>query len=181
MPLASVRCRVAAVGVTIRFWKRAWWGFVNHRGRRRAKRVGDRQTATKVARALREEFARDALRLSAASADSPTLMAYAEEWLETAAQTLKASTVAFYHGHLTTHVFPMLGTRVVTSIDRQDCRALVVRCRAHRLMATTRGILRSLSTVLTQAVEGGLLPANPAHRMVGICAPGTRRQRKSSR
>jgi hypothetical protein len=42
----------------------------------------------------------------------------------------------------------------------------VAACWARGLkVATARGILRALSTVLTQAVEDDLLPANPALRM----------------
>src|SRR5262249_24343533 len=44
-----------------------------------------------------------------------------------------------------------------------DCRQLVFTCRATGLKVTTvRGIVRTLSTILSQAVEDELLPANPA-------------------
>jgi hypothetical protein len=47
-----------------------------------------------------------------------------------------------------------------------DCRELVTQCRAKGLKASTvRGIARTLSTILTQAVEDNLLPANPALRL----------------
>ena len=41
------------MGVKVRYRKGAWWVFVHHGGRRKAKRVGDRETATRVAQALR--------------------------------------------------------------------------------------------------------------------------------
>ena len=51
------------MGVNVRFWKGAWWVFVNHQGHRKAKRVGDRETAIKVAQAIRERIVRAGLRL----------------------------------------------------------------------------------------------------------------------
>ena len=46
------------MGVKAKFWKGAWWVFINHQDRRKAKRVGDRETALKVAQAVRERIAR---------------------------------------------------------------------------------------------------------------------------
>jgi len=61
---------------------------------------------------------------------------------------------------------PALGTRLVSSLRRSDCRELVTVCRAKGLKATTvRGIARTLSTILSQAVDDELLPANPALRL----------------
>ena len=153
------------MGVKIRFWKGAWWIVVHHGGRRKTKRIGDRETAERVARAIREKLAKGDLDLTSTS-DTETFRAYATTWLGTMKGTLKASTVAFYEGHLERHVFPALGIRQVASLRRSDCREFVTRCRAKGLKVTTvRGIARTLSTILTQAVEDELLPANPALRL----------------
>jgi integrase len=54
----------------------------------------------------------------------------------------------------------------LTALKRKDCRELIVRCRAKGLKVNTvRGIARTLSTVLTQAVEDELLSPNPALRL----------------
>jgi integrase len=94
-----------------------------------------------------------------------TVKAYAEDWLRTAALSLKASTHGFYTDHLENHVFPLLGDRPITSIGRSDCRQLITVSREKKLkVSTVAGIVRAFSTVLSQAVEDGHLPANPAHR-----------------
>lgn len=94
-----------------------------------------------------------------------TLKAYAEEWLKTAAQNLKASTVGFYRDHLENHVYPLLGDRPIADVSRADCRQLITTSRDKGLkVRTVSGIVRSLSTVLSQAVEDGHLQANPALR-----------------
>jgi hypothetical protein len=55
-----------------------------------------------------------------------TLEAYArKDWLTSAEQNLKASTVRFYRDHLENHVFPLLGQRALATVSRRDCRQLV--------------------------------------------------------
>ena len=153
------------MGVKIRYWKGAWWVFVNHNGRRKAKRIGDRETATRIAQAIREKLARRELNLGDGT-DGETVRSYAATWLQHAKLTLKASTVTFYDGHLAQHILPALGNRKVRDLRRMDCRELVFGCRAKGLkVSTVRGIVRTLSTVLSQAVEDEILPANPALRM----------------
>jgi hypothetical protein len=46
----------ALMGVKVRFWKGAWYIFIDHGGRRRAKKVGDCETANNVARRIRERL-----------------------------------------------------------------------------------------------------------------------------
>ena len=153
------------MGVKVRFSRGAWWVFITHRGRRKAKRVGDRDSARRVAQAIRERLALGDLHLEP-SDDRPCLQLYAERWLEQATGSLKASTVGFYRGNLAQHVLPVLGTRLVSSIRRADCRLLVTDCRAKGLaLATVRGIARTLSAVLSAAVEDEILQANPALRL----------------
>jgi integrase len=153
------------MGVRVKFWKGAWWVFVNHHGHRKAKRIGDKETAQRVARAIRERIARGDLNLEPA-ADTQTLKVYADAWLKTASGNLKTSTVAFYKMHLNAQILPALGDRLVSSIVRRDCRELVATCRGKGLArGSVRGIIRTLSTVLSQAVEDDLLEANPALRM----------------
>ena len=153
------------MGVKVRFYRGAWWVFINHRGCRKAKRIGDRDTARRVGQAIRERLALGDLNLDVSGAGS-RLQPYAERWLENATVSLKASTVAFYRGNLTLHVFPALGTRLVSSIRRADCRQVIADCRAKGLALTTvRGIARTLSVVLASAVEDEILPANPALRL----------------
>ena len=153
------------MGVKVRFRKGAWWVFVDHMGHRRAKRIGDRETADKVARGIREKIARGDLALGPSS-DAQTFRTYATAWMKNAKLGLKASTVVFYQGHLNQHILPALGAKRVSDLRRADCRDLVYACRAKGLsVGTVRGIARTLSTILSQAVDDELLPANPALRM----------------
>jgi integrase len=100
------------------------------------------------------------------TASIDTLETYARGWLRTAALNLKASTVRFYTDNLENHVFPQFGPRPITEVSRKDCRELIATVRAKGLkLATVRGIARTVSAVLSQAVEDEHLPANPALRL----------------
>lgn len=95
-----------------------------------------------------------------------TFETYAREWLRTAALNLKASTVRFYTDNLENHVFGTLGTRPIGSISRKDVRELIAATREKGLkINTVRGISRTVSAFLSQAVEDEHLPANPALRL----------------
>lgn len=88
------------------------------------------------------------------------------DWLPSAELNLKTSTVRFYKDHLENHIFPLLGKHPISDLSRRDCRHLVEQVRAKGIkIATVRGIVRTLSTVLSQAVEDELLSANPALSM----------------
>ena len=90
-------------------------------------------------------------------------MTFADRWLEVLQGNVKASTLAFYTSNLKRYIRPILGERTVASIEREDCRGLIAKCRARGLKAATvRGILRTLSALLSEAVENKLLSANPA-------------------
>jgi len=152
------------MGVKVKFWKGAWWVFLNHGGRRKAKRIGDRETALKVARRIRERIVAGDLRL--APSDDDTLESYASDWLKSLPGNLKASSVSFYGDNLRRHVLPLLGQKRIGALTRADCRDLVTTVRAKGLkLNTVRGIARTLSALLSQAVEDEKLQANPALRL----------------
>src|SRR4029077_3403835 len=154
------------MGVKVRFRKGAWWLVIHHAGRRKKKRSGsDRETAQRVARAVREKLLRGDLNLEPAT-DESTLTTYATAWVKTMRGTLKVRTVDFYEANLRRHILPALGSRPVSALRRTDCRELVASCREKGLSTSTvRGIARTVSTILTQAVDDDLLIANPALRL----------------
>lgn len=154
------------MGVRVRFYRGAWWVFVKHRGLRRSKKLGDRAAANDVARQIRARLAVGDLGFMAAKDASPTLQTYAKAWLTSGEGTRKATTQRFYAFNLNLHILPVLGEKTVGSLKRSDCRVLIAACKAKQLKpASMRGVNRTLSGVLTQAVEDAWLPANPAFRM----------------
>jgi integrase len=125
---------------------------------------GPRETALRVAKRIRERIAAGDLRLGATSDE--TVAAFAANWVKALTGNLKASTVQFYDDNLRRHVLPLLGSRPVGSVTRSDCRDVVTTARNKGLkLNTVKGIARTLSALLSQAVEDERLDANPALRM----------------
>lgn len=152
------------MGVKVKFYRGAWWVFVNHHGRRRSKKVGEEAAARAVARQIRERLALGDL--GVIPKDSPTVRTFATTWFTHGEGTRKRSTHRFYGFNLTLHILPVLGDKPIATLKRADCRELMAVCRAKGLkIASMRGVNRTLSAVLSQAVEDALLPANPAFRM----------------
>jgi integrase len=152
------------VGITVRFWKGAWYLFIRHNNRRKAKKVGDKATALRLKKELEERFAREDLQLPA-PASRASLQTYAHAWLQTAEATLKSSTVRFYRDNLENHIYPTLGTHPINQVARAQVKLLLTTLTLKGLKPkTVTGVLRTLSTVLSEAVEDGHLPANPALR-----------------
>jgi hypothetical protein len=96
-------------------------------------------------------------------AAAETFEAFARSWLRTVTTNLKAST---YTDCLENHVFPILGARPIAAVGRKDCRELITTVREKGLkIVAVRGVTRTLSAVLSQAVEDENLSANPALRL----------------
>ena len=157
------------MGVRVKAWKGAWWVFVNHHGKRMAKRIGEREAAFAVARKVQEAIARDSFQIDDPPAgESPapaaeTFRTYAAKWLASA--PLKASTLRFYGDNLTNHLYPAVGDVALDAFRRSHVKDLLVLLRQKRLSAKTiTGIVRTLSTILSEAVEDEKLVANPALR-----------------
>jgi integrase len=142
-----------------------WWVFVNHKGRRTARRVGDKRAAKRVARDLQQELAEGSLNLKAAS-ECPTLKAYADKWLDSyAAARCKFSTAQGYRASFKNHILPALGHKRLDEIRRSDVKELLYSLANKELSAgTVRNVKACLSSLLTHAFEDELIPGNPASR-----------------
>jgi hypothetical protein len=114
------------MGVKIKFWKGAWWVFVNHQGRRKAKRIGDKETVQHVAKAIRERMARGDLNLIRLR-----MRKRSRRTRRAGYHGQRQSQGEYYHVYRApgAHILPALGDPSVSSIVRRDCRELVATCR----------------------------------------------------
>ncbi len=142
----------------------AWWLFIRHNNKRKAKKVGDHKAALRLKKELAERFARADLQLPTIVAPM-TLQRYAEIWLQGAAASLKSSTVRFYRDNLENHIYPAIGTHEIGKVTRAEVKRVLVAVSMKGLKPKTiTGVVRTLSTVLSEAVEDGRLVANAALR-----------------
>ena len=69
------------MGVKVKYYRGDWWVFIHHRGRRRSKKIGDRETALQTATKIRRRLADGDFQLAPTEKDD-TLDTYARAWLK---------------------------------------------------------------------------------------------------
>lgn len=169
------------MGVKVREWKGAWWLFVDHQGRRKARRVGvgkdGKKSAALAAIKIQARLAEggDLTLLDPDPSPVPTFKVYAERWLSAVAGlSCQGSTLAQYRHRLDTRLSPHLGALPLTAITRDRVKALIAhefksgRLRKGRTAIsprTVRAFMNTLVAILNSAVEDGLIPSNPASRL----------------
>ncbi|QSB14558.1 LacI family DNA-binding transcriptional regulator [Natronosporangium hydrolyticum] len=132
-----------AHGETIRF-----------RTKREAKQAADAEEAKIRAGSWRDP-----------AAGQVTFGAYASRWY--AAQDLAASTMQNYRRHLEEHLLPEFGDRPLVSILSADVEAWEKRERKVYAAASVKTWRSTLHLVLADALEEGLIGANPATKRRG--------------
>ena len=148
-----------------------WWVFVAHRGQRKAKKVGDKRTADKVAAEIRRQLALGDFKLAPVG---PTFEVLAEEWLAKypLVHSIRPSTAENYLSFTRRHLIPFFGRTPVTDITSEAVENFIAakRSAGGSTRFPDRGLnARSLRTaliplrlILQRAVKMGLLSANPA-------------------
>ena len=153
------------MGVTVREKDKGsgvWWVFINHDGRRKAKKVGSKRAARQVAEKLEEKLAGKEFNLNEASA--PLFKELAEAWLEiTVPATCKPSTCKDYEVILRLHVGPVFNQRPVDKITRLEVKDFLLgKVRDGYAPSSVTHFKNAISGVLNRAVEAGILEHNPA-------------------
>lgn len=119
------------MGVKIKEWKGAWWLFINHQSKRRARRVGVGPAGKKAAELARIKLEAH-LALGGESSllterSVPTFQQATERWLDTHTKLgqIRVSTEALYRQTLRAYTYPRFGASLVTAISREEVRTLV--------------------------------------------------------
>ena len=79
----QVESEVIKMAVTVREKVKGsgvWWIFINHQGKRRSKKIGDKRTANAVAKKVRERLA--AGDIGIVREQCPTIKKYGRQWLK---------------------------------------------------------------------------------------------------
>jgi len=80
-----------------------WWVFINHKGRRRSKKIGDKRTANTVARKVRQRLA--AGDLGMLREKCPTVGKYGNQWLYSPLREQVESTLMKFIKRLSSNTF----------------------------------------------------------------------------
>lgn len=166
------------MAVTIRQRPKAsgtWWVFINHHGKRKAKKIGrDKRLAREVAKKLEARLLLDA---AGVLSSTDTFKDYADSWIKTTVPAnCKPSSIKDYGDILRLHVLPAFGSLKVSNITRGQIKNfLFSKINEGKAKSTVNHYRAVISGVLNEALDSGVIPANPVHRLgrVGKKEDGT--------
>ena len=153
----KVRERPAGSGI--------WWLFIDHQGKRKAKKVGrDKKLATDAAKKIEAKLTLGDFDIDEEpEAQLPTFQEYAENWLEGYIKPLRRASTYERYGHvLGKYVYPLIGRQSIDKIKRGDVRNALLAVYGRGLSRSTVCLTRDvISGVMGYAVDEELIPANP--------------------
>jgi integrase len=130
-------------------------------GRRKAKKVGSRESAEKVKREIEARLALGDLAILTPP-DIPTLRRYSEQWLRLYAEVeCKPSTVASYRQLLRLYLYPRFGETRLDAITRDAVKDYLASLVAQGKLS----IVCTLRVIFNAAVEDGVVDRNPSARL----------------
>ena len=160
------------MGVKVREKKKdsgVWWIFIDHQGRRRAKKIGrDKRMALEVAKKIEARLILGELQLSEEPENqAPIFEEYANTWMTfNVPATCKPSTEIDYRSILDNHVLPNFGKKSVTEIKRMMIKKFLMgKIKSGFAASTVSHMKCCIGGPLNVAVDDGVLTANPAHRL----------------
>ena len=146
-----------------------WWIFIDHQGRRKAKKIGrDKRVAEAVAKKIEARLVLGDLHLSKdPDSKAPTFEEYATTWMTfNVPATCKPSTEKDYRSILDNHVLPAFGKKPVPDITRMMIKKFLMgKIKSGFATSTVSHMKSCIGGALNVAVDDGVLTANPAHRL----------------
>ena len=143
-----------------------WWVFINHNGKRKSVKVGDKKAAEEVASEIRKQIKSEQFGIEQEK-DMPTFGEYADHFMTTYSKlNHKPSTRESYQSVLYLHLNPVFADKPLDKILRKQIKDFVIKKQTSGLSANTvRIILSYLSAILNEAADDELLQGNPASRV----------------
>lgn len=143
-----------------------WWVFINHKGRRRSKKVGNKKAANKVAREVEARLAAGDMGLVKDAC--PTVAKYGRQWLKSPLNQWTDGTAINYESAFKQHIDKHLGSKRLDEIKRRDVKGFIGKLDGLS-SARKRGILAVLSGLFKSAVDDELVQANPCQDTAEHC------------
>lgn len=167
------------MGVKVKHWKGAYWVFINHKGKRKAKRCASKRAAETVRDQIDARLRLGQVDVLRPATPPSTATAYPElrdalpEWIDRKARAgdIRGSTPKAYKSRLATWVYPhalpdgrVLGDLPVNGVTREMLGAVLLRVKeAGRSLGIIEGIRNPLRGYYAELIETKMLPGpNPA-------------------
>jgi integrase len=129
------------MGARVREVHGSWYVFINHQGKRKAKKIGPgpdgKRVADEAARLIAARLSLGDLGVLQEPEPRETFAAFAEAWLDGYARSLKRRTQENYRQVLRAHWIPTLGNLELADIGREEIRVVVTQQMRHGLQIST--------------------------------------------
>ncbi|MDA3791816.1 MAG: site-specific integrase [Desulfobacula sp.] len=149
-----------------------WWIFINHKGRRKAKKIGrSKKAAEGIANKLEAKLVLGDMKLSSKKEkqkpEVSTFEEYSGTWIKVIVPaTCKPSTLGDYKGILNNHVLPVFGKEPVNEITRLMVKNILMKkVNDGFANSTVVHIKNAISGVLNLAMDDEVISVNPAHNV----------------
>lgn len=155
------------MAVKVKQHKGAWWVFIDHHGKRKAKRVGtSKRAAEQVAEKIQAKIALGQFEIKDEQQRRP-FDSYFQNWLDTYARShCKESTVAGYEASFRLYLTPAFCQKDISAITRDEVKRLAYTMLANnKSRAYVKGTLAPLSEMFNHAIEDGHTGYNPCLRI----------------
>jgi len=149
-----------------------WWVFINHKGKRRSKKVGTKKAANAVKQEVEARLAKGDMCMI--REQCPSVAKYGSEWLDSPLREWTDSTRSNHNGVFELHIKPALGNKRLDEIKRKNVKALISEVRNKGLSsARAQGVLAVLSGLFESAIEDEIVSANPCQNAGKHCGNET--------
>lgn len=146
---------------------KSWWVFISHNGTRKSIKVGSKTAANEVKEKIEAQLKLNGEINSGDDKPIPVFGEYADSWIKTTVPANnKESTTKDYDDILRIHVLPKFSDVAVTDITRADIKNFLFgKLNEGKAKSTVNHYRAVISGVLNEAVDAGIIPANPTHRL----------------
>jgi integrase len=145
-----------------------WWIFVNHNGKRKAKKVGRSETAARKAAAkIQARIVLNDFEIEKVKSSAPAFQKCADLWLALphftpAGDPWKESTLESYRANLENHIYPNIGAVPIDQIRRKNLKALFDKLATDGLSRSTLSLIKApVSGVFKYAVDSEIIESSP--------------------
>lgn len=156
------------MAVKVKQHKGAWWIFIDHQGKRKAKRVGSSKRAAEVAaEKIQARIALGQFGIQDEQQKRP-FDTYFRTWLETYAHAhCKESTVAGYDASFRLYLEPTFKQKDLSEVTRDEVKRLAYAMLANgKSRSYVKGTIAPLSEMFNHAIEDGHVGYNPCLRIL---------------
>lgn len=156
-----------------------WWIFIDHQGKRKAKKVGkDKRLAMEAAKKIEAKLTLGEP-LVREKEEAPAFREYAETWITVnVPATCKPSTLRDYQCIMERHVLPVFGRKRVDAITRMDVKQFLMgKVNDGFAQSTVTHMKNVIGGTLNIALDDGMIRENPSHKLGRIFREKTLKDR----